>query len=80
MLSVALPHLPRERQPAPSFMVAVQSAERAVGLALAIQTRLFEHEWGTADIDDTYRAHVSGALKKFQQFLCVGNNKKAEVN
>eukprot|EP00668_Euglena_longa_P009328 GGOE01011255.1.p1 GENE.GGOE01011255.1~~GGOE01011255.1.p1 ORF type:complete len:348 (-),score=78.71 GGOE01011255.1:1115-2128(-) len=39
-------------------MCAVQSPERAVGFALAVQTRLFEHDWGTADIDDAYQVQV----------------------
>eukprot|EP00668_Euglena_longa_P047802 GGOE01064703.1.p1 GENE.GGOE01064703.1~~GGOE01064703.1.p1 ORF type:complete len:1199 (-),score=364.34 GGOE01064703.1:460-3975(-) len=41
-----------------SFMCAAQCATQAVGLALAIQTKMFEHDWGTTAFDEAYRELV----------------------
>eukprot|EP00668_Euglena_longa_P037360 GGOE01048105.1.p1 GENE.GGOE01048105.1~~GGOE01048105.1.p1 ORF type:complete len:821 (-),score=222.74 GGOE01048105.1:1479-3941(-) len=42
-----------------SFMCAVHTPQQAVGLALAIQTTLHHHDWGTEDIDLLYAGDVA---------------------
>ena len=39
-----------------AFMIASSDAARSVALAVELQFKLFDHDWGTNAIDDAYRA------------------------
>ena len=53
-----------------SFMIACRHSQSAVRLAVEIERRLFEHDWGTHEIDNAYREFerekslVSGILPR----------------